>query len=211
MGDVIMGLFCVLQIRSTLIVVLCAISLPFHSKIWLHQFRQWCHISRSNGSYLRTIGFINKILFPRNPRAGSQPLIYTSLVVTDHKNKHLPCCWDYGPSWLTHWGLDKMADIFQTTFANALSWMKMSKFRLRFHWILFPRVQYGPVTMIVPASGHQVRCIPWVQMGTFNKEIGFLCGLKFFALNIFCGEYLQASLYLMLQTWWKPLPWKMCQ
>ena len=41
------------------------------------------------------------------------------------------------------------------------------------------------MTMIVPASGHQVRCIPWVQMGTFNKEIGFLCGLKFFALNIF--------------------------
>ena len=26
--------------------------------------------------------------------------------------------------------------------------------------------------MIVPASSHQVRCIPWVQMGTFNKEIG---------------------------------------
>ena len=53
------------------------------------------------------------------------------------------------------------------------------------------------VTMIVPASGHQVRCIPWVQMGTFNKEIG----LKFFALNIFCGEYLQSSLHLMLQIW----------
>ena len=49
--------------------------------------------------------------------------------------------------------------------------------------------------MIVPASGHQVRCIPWVQTGTFNKEIGFLSGLKFFALNIFCGEYLQSSLY----------------
>ena len=44
--------------------------------------------------------------------------------------------------------------------------------------------------MIVPASGHQVRCIPWVQMGAFNKEIGFLCGLKFFAFNIFCEEYL---------------------
>ena len=58
--------------------------------------------------------------------------------------------------------------------------------------------EYGPVNMIVPASGHQVRCIPWVQMGTFNKEIGFLCGLKFFALNIFCGEYLQLSLHLML-------------
>ena len=47
--------------------------------------------------------------------------------------------------------------------------------------------------MIVPASGHQVRCIPWVHMGTFNKEIGFLCGSKFCALKIFCGEYLQSS------------------
>ena len=71
--------------------------------------------------------------------------------------------------------------------------------------------EYGPVTMIVPASGHQVRCIPWVQMGTFDKEIGFLCGLKFFALNIFCGEYLQSSLHLMLQIWWKPPLWKICQ
>ena len=50
-----------------------------------------------------------------------------------------------------------------------------------------------------------------LQMGIVNKEIGFLCGLKFFALNIFCGEYLQLSLYLMLQIWWKPLLWKMCQ
>ena len=39
--------------------------------------------------------------------------------------------------------------------------------------------------MIVPASGHQVRCIAWVQMGTFNKEIGVLCGLHFF-----CIEYI---------------------
>ena len=46
---------------------------------------------------------------------------------------------------------------------------------------------------------------------TFNKEIGFLCGLKFFPLNIFCGEYIQSSLHLMLQIWWKPLLWKVCQ
>ena len=32
--------------------------------------------------------------------------------------------------------------------------------------------------MIVPASGHQVRCIPWVQMGTFNKEIVFFMWIK---------------------------------
>ena len=35
----------------------------------------------------------------------------------------------------------QMAAIFQTTFSNAFSWMKMYEFRLRFHWILFPRVQ----------------------------------------------------------------------
>ena len=39
--------------------------------------------------------------------------------------------------------------------------------------------------MIVPASGHQVRCIPWVQMGTFDKEIGFFMWIK-----ILCIEYI---------------------
>ena len=34
-----------------------------------------------------------------------------------------------------------MAAIFQTTFWTAFSLMKIYIFRLRFHWILFPRVQ----------------------------------------------------------------------
>ena len=42
---------------------------------------------------------------------------------------------------LTHWGRDKMAATFQTTFSNAFSWMKMYEFQLRFHWSLFLRVQ----------------------------------------------------------------------
>ena len=42
------------------------------------------------------------------------------------------------PISLSHWGRDKMAAIFQTTFSNAFLWMKMCEFRLRFHWILFP-------------------------------------------------------------------------
>ena len=33
--------------------------------------------------------------------------------------------------------------------------------------------QKGPVTMIVPASGHQVRCIPWVQMAHLTKRSAF--------------------------------------
>ena len=37
---------------------------------------------------------------------------------------------------LTHWGRDKMADIFQT-FSNAFSWMKMYTFWLKFHRSLF--------------------------------------------------------------------------
>ena len=42
---------------------------------------------------------------------------------------------------VTHWGRNKMAAIFQTTFWNAFSWMKIYQFRWRFHWNLFPRVQ----------------------------------------------------------------------
>ena len=42
---------------------------------------------------------------------------------------------------LTHWGQDKMAAIFQTTFSNAFSVMKIYEFRLRFHWSLFLRFE----------------------------------------------------------------------
>ena len=42
---------------------------------------------------------------------------------------------------LSHWSRDKMAAIFQTTFSNAFSWIKMYEFRIRFHWNLFPGVQ----------------------------------------------------------------------
>ena len=42
---------------------------------------------------------------------------------------------------LAHWGWDKMAAFFQTTFSNAFSWMKMYELRLSFHWSLFLRAQ----------------------------------------------------------------------
>ena len=34
----------------------------------------------------------------------------------------------------SHWGRDKIDAILQTTFSNAISWMKMFEFRLKFHW-----------------------------------------------------------------------------
>ena len=42
---------------------------------------------------------------------------------------------------LTHWGQDKMADILHTTFSNAFPSIKVFEFWLKFHWILFLRVQ----------------------------------------------------------------------
>ena len=41
-------------------------------------------------------------------------------------------------SQLTHWGREKIAAIFQTTFSNAFSSVKMYEFPIRFHWGLFP-------------------------------------------------------------------------
>ena len=42
----------------------------------------------------------------------------------------------------THWGWDKMAALFHTTFSNAFSSMEVHKFWLRFHWSLFPKSNY---------------------------------------------------------------------
>ena len=45
-----------------------------------------------------------------------------------------------GGIWIkTHWGRDKMTDIYQTIFSNAFSGMKIFKFRFKFRWNLFSR------------------------------------------------------------------------
>ena len=44
-------------------------------------------------------------------------------------------------NWQPRWGRDKMAAVFQTTFFNMFSWMKIYEFRSKFHWNLFLRVQ----------------------------------------------------------------------
>ena len=48
------------------------------------------------------------------------------------------------PVWhlpLTHSGWNQMDAVSQTTVSNALSWMKIYEFRLRFHWNLFLMIQ----------------------------------------------------------------------
>ena len=53
-------------------------------------------------------------------------------------------------------------------------------------------------TMVVPVTDHHVRCKLWVQVTISYKGICFVYGLKFFALDIFCTEYLRPSLWVML-------------
>ena len=48
-------------------------------------------------------------------------------------------------TWWTHWGRDKMATIFQTTFPNAFSWMKMYGIQLKISLKIVPK---GPINNI---------------------------------------------------------------
>ena len=57
----------------------------------------------------------------------------------------------------------------------------------------------GPPSCAAAALGVEKTALYY--LGTLNKEIGFLCGLQLFALDIFCGEYL----HLLLQIWRKRL------
>ena len=50
---------------------------------------------------------------------------------------------------LTHWGQNKMAAIYQTTFSNPFFWIKMFEYWLRFHWSLFLRVQLAIMVQIM--------------------------------------------------------------
>ena len=63
-----------------------------------------------------------------------------SLQTTHNSPTRVKNCESFVRSKLIDWGRDKMAAIFQTTFSNGFSWIKMYEFRLKFHWILFLRV-----------------------------------------------------------------------
>ena len=82
-------------------------------------------------------------LFEGKPKTGATPT-YRLWCPLRYQNQNTSTAkWMpfLGLSVLTHWGREKMADIFQTTFKNAFSWVKMLKFRLKCHWSLFLRFQ----------------------------------------------------------------------
>ena len=53
--------------------------------------------------------------------------------------KHRHGGWKSADVVLTHWGRDKMADNFLTTFSNAFPWIKIQKVRLKFFRKFFLR------------------------------------------------------------------------
>ena len=73
-----------------------------------------------------------------------------------HFSKHISAAWQFllpetkfridckmhTNGQLAHWGRDEMNNISQTTFSNVFSSMKMFEFWFKFHWSLFPRVQF---------------------------------------------------------------------
>ena len=73
----------------------------------------------------------------------------------------------------THWGRDKTDAILQTTFSNAISWMKMVEFRLKFHWSLFLKVQ---LTIFQHwfrwwFGGEQATSLIWTNDGPVQRRI----------------------------------------
>ena len=93
---------------------------------------------------------------------------------------------------LTQWGRGKMAAIFQTTYSNAFSWIKMFEFRLRFHWNLSLGVQLiissiGSDNGLAPA---RQQVINWTNYdGLFYWPIYASLGLHEFIITWFVIEY----------------------
>ena len=54
-----------------------------------------------------------------------------------------------GLNGLTHWGPDKMAAIFRTTFSSGFPCMEMYELRLKFHWSLFRKGSINNIPALV--------------------------------------------------------------
>ena len=86
---------------------------------------------RHNGRFNITLDVLSwDLAKPRNPEISSR--VFRSLC------KQL---WCRTMRLLIHLSLDNTCAISRTIFSDAFSWMKIDEFGLRFHWILFLRVQ----------------------------------------------------------------------
>ena len=58
---------------------------------------------------------------------------------------------------LSDWGRDKMAAIFQMTFSNGFSLMKMYEFWLIFHWNMFLRIKLSALVQMLACTEQVAR------------------------------------------------------
>ena len=133
-----------------------------------------------------------------------------------------------------------MAAVLQMTLSNAFSWMKMSEFRLRFHWSLFLRVQIAKIQhwfrywlVTSQATSHYLNqwwLVYWriyasLSLNDLNSNlIDFLCEgnspiTSEFPLrrasnacfDIFCNISLNKWLNKQLSGWWFEMSWPSCK
>ena len=89
----------------------------------------WSQLTRFGQYHMPVYSLVKSIL--------TQPGWYHACLGPDDVNR----CSSLDTMQLTHWDRDKLAAIFQPTFSNVFSRIKMYEFRLRFHWTLFLWVQ----------------------------------------------------------------------
>ena len=108
-------------------------------------------------------------------------------------------------SWiyLTHRGQDKTAVIFQTTFSNVFSWMKMYEFLLNLHWSVFQRIQ-----LII--SQHWFRW--WLGVRQATSHYRNQCWLVYWCIYVSLGLNMFAfsviSRHWNARGCWDSLSWK---
>ena len=88
-----------------------------------HWFREWFDTEQATSHYLNQCWPSSLTLIYPNQQHGLQ---FHSF---------------YSGCFLTHWGRDKIAAIFQTTFSKSFSYMNIVEFWFKFHWNVFPMVQ----------------------------------------------------------------------
>ena len=125
----------------------------YQSGCWMHKINQsGCWMHKRHPIACPLVSFVN--IWEIWPRDNSTAL-YKGM------KRKCTCIFNVSSnqsSSLTHWGQDKIDAILQTTFSNAISWMKMFEFRLQISLKFVPK---GPINNI-PAL---VQVMAWHRTG----------------------------------------------
>ena len=109
----------------------------------------WLHIFNINS--VENSSSSHALIIHQNMQVTLSGWVRTMMFCTVHQESKTP-------EGLTHWGWDKMAAIFQMTFSDTFSWMKVFEFCLIFHCFFIP---YGPIDY----KSALVQIIAWRQAG----------------------------------------------